>query len=347
MQTPPLRSAKSVSPRGSRKRRWVGRIGLGIVILTACVLIAARLVPGNLENTSDWYIAVSYPLFLIRVYESYVIGAACVVALSCLLARCWGLGVIGGLGIAALTLPGAIAPQPALPSQPAAGELRLMTCNVLANNPHHAEALEEIARLNPDILLLNEYGLRWQEAAGPHLRAEYPHHFEIVWPGGTMGIALFSRVPLIDPKPIRASTGGREWISAGVELDGQLVTIMGVHPRHPLGVSGYRENRLHAAQLAAIASSLGGGVIIMGDCNFPTGSAQGDRMRKVGLRDAPDIARTPRAFTWPSEKKIHVFPRTRIDHIYVTDGISVSHAVVGDVPGSDHRPVIADIGVKR
>ncbi len=347
MQTPHERAAKSVSTRGSRKRRWVGRIGLGIVILTVCVLLVARLAPGNLENTSGWYIALSYPLFLLRVYESYAIGAACVVALTCVLARCWGLGVIGGLGIAALTLPGAIAAPVVLPSEPAQRELRLMTCNLLANNPHHAEALEEVARLNPDILLLNEYGVRWQEAVGAELRERYPNHYEIIWPGGTMGIAMFSRVPLIDPKPIRASTGSREWISANIDLNGKRVTIMGVHPRHPLGLSGFRENRLHAAQLARLASSHGGEVIIMGDCNFPAGSAQGDRMHKAGLRDAPDIARTPRAFTWPSDKKVHVFPRTRIDHIYVTGGLSVSGTVIGDVPGSDHRPVIADIGVKR
>lgn len=66
-------------------------------------------------------------------------------------------------------------------------------------------------------------------------------------------------------------------------------------------------------------------------------------IRRLGLRDAWDIAGRGRGATWPNLPLLRHLPGFRLDHMYVSRDIDVVRVRRGRGRGSDHRPVIADV----
>lgn len=79
--------------------------------------------------------------------------------------------------------------------------------------------------------------------------------------------------------------------------------------------------------------------VIVGDLNLTETTPQHARLAAIGLRDAWDLRGRGRGATWPNNSFLRYLPGLRLDHVYVSDEISVRSVKIGRGNGSDHQPV--------
>jgi endonuclease/exonuclease/phosphatase family metal-dependent hydrolase len=143
----------------------------------------------------------------------------------------------------------------------------------------------------------------------------------------------------------------------GVEID--VVTAHFISPRHAL--SSAREGqsaaidewRVNLEERVSQAETLAGDVrarrrplILAGDLNAPQSSIVMRALLATGLRDAFSTAGKGYGYTW-GHSLLAGLSFLRIDHILVSPEIGVVECFVGGAQASPHRPVIADLYLKR
>jgi endonuclease/exonuclease/phosphatase (EEP) superfamily protein YafD len=231
-------------------------------------------------------------------------------------------------------------PEAHPPAAVAGPPLRLLSANVHASSRNFDKFTSFIEAESPDLLLVLEVGSEWAEALAP-LRDRYPH--STIHPRqDNFGIAFFSRVPAeIDVVEL----GGAELPSIVARLthDGRPLTVIGTHPLPPVSSATAAARNTQFAAVAKAAREAEGAVIVGGDLNVSPWSPHfRDLLRNGRLSDSG------RGFgpqpTWPA-----FFPplMTPIDHVLVSDGLTVLNRRVGPGIGSDHRPVVAEIAFGR
>ncbi|WP_420403055.1 endonuclease/exonuclease/phosphatase family protein [Nisaea sp.] len=210
--------------------------------------------------------------------------------------------------------------------------LRIVSLNL---NHVYADAervADFIAGAAPDVITLQELSL---EPPGVirRLREEYPHQL-ICRYRSVSGIAVLSRTPF-------AATGCQNdhrlaWST--VERNGQDVTIASLHLRWPFPGS-------QAAQVSGLKDAwpqLGTPLVLTGDFNAaPWSHAVQTIARSSGTRVAPGLRRS---YTW-GENWLGSVLALPLDHVLVTPTLDVTRAALGPHVGSDHLPLIADIGL--
>jgi endonuclease/exonuclease/phosphatase (EEP) superfamily protein YafD len=82
--------------------------------------------------------------------------------------------------------------------------------------------------------------------------------------------------------------------------------------------------------------------VVGGDLNAPDASAAIQALLAIGLRDAFATAGRGWGHTYGHRLRPR-FSFLRIDHILVSDDVTVVRAFTGGKDASDHRPVIADL----
>jgi endonuclease/exonuclease/phosphatase family metal-dependent hydrolase len=217
---------------------------------------------------------------------------------------------------------------------------------VLAFNAHGLRAgarrvAKAIAEDWPDVVLMNEcgfLGLRLRRFARL-LGMEFTSGLRLFRP---VTNAVLVRPPwrIIDRQSLQFSrTNGRQRrgvVTARIGNAGFRLTAASVH----LGLSDPERVR-HAKELTDFLAGLPGPQVLGGDLNEgserPAAAWISER-----LWDAFVAAGEGPGETFPSRN-----PRARIDYIFVSQGITVERAWVGDAPAkiesSDHRPVFADV----
>jgi endonuclease/exonuclease/phosphatase family metal-dependent hydrolase len=217
--------------------------------------------------------------------------------------------------------------------------LRVMAWNVHGFRGGTAQAVEAVAAVEPDIILLNEtrYSgfrlrrfagrLQMQAASGLHGLRRIPN-------------AILARPPwrvvrsetMAFPRARRTTRRGA--VIAMVGRAGTRVSAVAVH----LGLA--EGERLEDVRVLSDRLAGRDPVVIGGDLNEgPDGRA----VRWIGGRfwDAFERAGQGEGTTFPASE-----PRARIDYLFVSQGVSVDTVRVGG-PGfsdrSDHLPVIADL----
>lgn len=86
-------------------------------------------------------------------------------------------------------------------------------------------------------------------------------------------------------------------------------------------------------------------LILGGDFSFTQNSPQAAALRRIGLEDAQDLGNWGRGTTWPVNSFLRWIPGLRLDHIYLGSSLTCVDCRTGVGKGSDHRPVIARIGL--
>ena len=85
-------------------------------------------------------------------------------------------------------------------------------------------------------------------------------------------------------------------------------------------------------------------MVVAGDLNADRDHALFRRLLATGLQDAHDVRGRGLARTWPAS-----FPILHLDHVLVRDGAGTRLVVLkvdeADLPGSDHKAVVADLAV--
>lgn len=160
--------------------------------------------------------------------------------------------------------------------------------------------------------------------------------------GGRYGMAVLSRYPIVDVTPLRLPVGNEPRVALAVEVrlpDGKTFGIVNVHFDW-VGDDGFR-----FAQADTLATALEARTtpfILLGDFNDDPGSRTIERFGSLA-----DACKKPAGarFTFPS-----VDPVREIDFIWTSPPGAWE---VGDVQvvdeqvASDHRPVVAELRLKR
>ncbi|SIQ99263.1 Metal-dependent hydrolase, endonuclease/exonuclease/phosphatase family [Pontibacter lucknowensis] len=242
-------------------------------------------------------------------------------------------------------------------TEKAASQLRIMSYNIHHANPPGEKGvidLEAIAGVirseEPDLVALQEVDVHIPRSGNVHqaeaLAAMLGMHFyfakAIDFGGGEYGVAILSRYPLSDtrkvelPKEDSPKAEGRVLAVATVQLPGgQRIRFGSTH----LDIQSSANRQQQVQTIIAVAAADQLPFILAGDLNdYP---------------DSPAIATLDETFqrtclaaceaTFPQDK-----PDRIIDYIAFTrsSGLAVrSHRVVPESYASDHRPVVAVLGL--
>jgi endonuclease/exonuclease/phosphatase (EEP) superfamily protein YafD len=340
----------------SRRPGPVARLSRAAVALVIAGLVALTLAQ-RLSPVSPWWLELTryapYPLWLALA------GVAVLLSLAC--GRRWILASLGTLVLVATLTMGWVwnpAPTAGVPA------LRVMTYNIKAYRAGlqpegFGRLAAEIARHDPDIVLAQDA----HPLAAPRV-ADDAALFGARERHRVGQYVIASRYPLRDCRAGRLEVRGDDVGTlqctvrfGGVDLD--LVTVHFDSPRSGLnaarregldGADEWRRNyqdRLDQARL--LARQLGPAQrprIVAGDLNAPEASPVVQTLLATGLRDAHSAAGRGYGFTYGQALRIgRSF--LRIDHILVSEGIEVAACTVGGGEASEHRPVIAELRLRR
>ncbi|QDT35452.1 endonuclease/exonuclease/phosphatase family protein [Thalassoglobus polymorphus] len=218
--------------------------------------------------------------------------------------------------------------------------LRLVSANVQTSNRDHAEFLKWIRKEDPDLFLVMEVDDRWM-ASLRELKEEYRHSVSFAR-SDNFGIALFSKLPM-NAEIVHIGVRELPSVLARVQVDHQVVTLVGTHPLPPGGkkLSGWRNQQLEA--VSEVVGRIDGPKILLGDLNVtPWSPYFKDVLESTGLRDSrAGFGIQP---TWPATNPLFWIP---IDHVLTSDEVQVHEREIGSNNGSDHYPVVVDFSIAQ
>ena len=213
-------------------------------------------------------------------------------------------------------------------------ELKLLHANVLSSNTEYDRLIILLDTEAPDLVMLQEVSPDWLVALD-ELRADYPYSYAEAREGN-FGIALFSRVPLKSVSHFDSPPLGYPTIVASLDIDGQVLHFIGTHPMIPVSGDFYDARNEQLAGVARLLGKQAEPKILVGDLNL----SQWD-VNYIHLEQQGGVRNARKGFgilpTWPVFMPFAMIP---IDHVLVSETISVTGFYSGPRIGSDHLPLI-------
>lgn len=217
-----------------------------------------------------------------------------------------------------------------------ADRIEVMVFNVGVSNPNREEVVGFIASEDPDVVFLFESSFEWEAAIRS---ADLPLRLVTIVPRGRVaGVTVLARPSLL-PGVVEVRLGG-EAAALAVNLDGERIEILGLHPPSPTDAtrSGRRDRMLAGA--GDWVAGRDREVVVVGDLNATTWSHAFVTLReRGGLIDT--LAGSGLQPTWPDGWGPLSIP---IDHVLHTAGLGSEDRHTGPAFGSAHRPVLVAIG---
>ncbi|MFN7147417.1 MAG: endonuclease/exonuclease/phosphatase family protein, partial [Myxococcota bacterium] len=221
-----------------------------------------------------------------------------------------------------------------------APRLRILLANVLQDNRDAAALLDEVARLDPDLVLAMETDAWWAEALTP-LHATYPHRLSAPLPN-TYGIILYARVPFEEGEVRYLIEPDIPSVHATFRLGGRPIRFHGVHPQPPVPGEGRGSSAPRDAELVVVGRAVrerGLPAIVAGDLNDVAWSATTRLFRKVSGTLDPRKGRGLYA-SFHAQIPLLRFP---LDHVFHTPELRLRSLRVLPSVGSDHFPVFVEL----
>jgi endonuclease/exonuclease/phosphatase (EEP) superfamily protein YafD len=215
--------------------------------------------------------------------------------------------------------------------------LRLVAANLLYKNLDFERTLQGLAAFEADVLVLCEVTPEARRYFR-RLEASYPHALDTCAPESLYGILILSRFPLMP----RSSGVGEDptprHLAADLSVGADTVSLVAIHPTNPLRFSRAHRIPVEFDAVAQLCRAAQGDLIVTGDCNAAGWSSYlRDLEQGAGL--ANDGKMRP---SWP----IWLPPLVRLplDHVWVRGRVALLKVGLGPRLGSDHLPLIAEIG---
>jgi endonuclease/exonuclease/phosphatase (EEP) superfamily protein YafD len=281
------------------------------------------------------------PLVQLLAFTPYVAAGALVpLGLALALRRWWVAGVAA---LTVLVLAGVVVPRALAGERPAAAGplLRVLTANlrVGVGDPGTLVALVRAHRV--DVLAVQEFTPGAQAELDRLGLAELLPYRQLNATVGYDGSGLYARFPLRDGG-VRRNVGGFTQAYATIQPPaGPEVLVESVHPCAPHAVSQVRCWRGDLAGQPA-ATPKGPLRILAGDFNATLDHAPLRALLDTGYVDAAAATGAGLIGTWGPYDGDPIPPVT-IDHVLVDHRIAVRDVSVHPLPGSDHRPVLAEL----
>ena len=220
--------------------------------------------------------------------------------------------------------------------------MRVVVYNVRGFLDDFDRLVRLVGHFEPDVVLLNETGSRWR--LGRFARALGMGLARDPWSPLRRRVkdAVLVRPPWWIAEHRQERFEGGPWLYPRGALiarlengDARLCAVsthLGLHPRERLA---------DAHVLAGLVGDVGTPVVIGGDLNErPDGGAVAHLAERY--RDAWLLGGDVDGETFPADE-----PTTRIDYLFVSEGIVVERVIVPPGPdareASDHRPVVAEL----
>ena len=297
------------------------------------VLVGLATALGLLDRVS-W---VFEPADVFRLQYLVVLVGAALAAIALRRARVAVVAAaLAALNFAVLAVPLA-STATAAPGAPL-GSLRLVVANVEVGNTDFAAVDRLVARTHPDIFGVIEL----TPAMAAHLDRSLPRYRARVVDtrDDAYGVGVYSRLPLLSAHIEHfPAAGGPPTVVARVRVAGKPVTVVVTHVHTPFAGSIHGR---HLQALAAARASLGRRVAVCGDFNTPPWSGPlGKFAADARLRDLYG-AHAWAGYSWPTWSSLLRVP---LDNCFVSAGVAVTDHHDGVDDGSDHRPLVVDIGV--
>ncbi len=299
-------------------------------------LLLAGLAVVGLATVGAWLGRLHWLGDILALVVDYSLAAALLLLLAFGWRRAWHWA---GIAVMMVGLAGAqIASYPHVePLAPPAAErtVRLLVYNLYHLNPDLDAVVATVQRYDPDIVFLMEYS----EAVQGQIEgafADYPHR--LIRPSRlTMGLALFSRLPIEAAEIHRAEETRIPIFEARLVAGGAPFTFVGGHPWPPQLQWG----ALHRSQMEAItrvAASAEPPLVVAGDFNAAPWS---HTVRELAERGEVRLVRRGLDVS----KSFHPLPGfgLPLDHVLVSDAWQVLALEYGPPGGSDHAPLVVDL----
>jgi endonuclease/exonuclease/phosphatase (EEP) superfamily protein YafD len=316
-------------------RPWRAAVrAFGAVVAVVMALVGLATLLGFLDRV--WW--VFEPADVFRLQYVVVLVAAALVGLLVRRPRLAALAaVLAAVNVAVLRTPAA-GNVAAAPTAPTSGTLRLLVANVEVGNTDFAGVRRLVAQTHPDLFGVIELTPMMARHLGHDLTGYRTR--VLATRDDAYGIGVYSRVPLLSAEVMRLPADGPPTVVTRLRVAGKLVTVVVTHVRTPFAGS-LRVRHLDA--LAAFRSRLGKRVAVCGDFNGPPWS--GPLRHFAADARLHDVygSRAWAAYSWPTWAYVLRVP---IDNCYVSDGVAVTGHHDGANVGSDHRPLVVDIGVR-
>lgn len=222
--------------------------------------------------------------------------------------------------------------------------MRVMTHNVLHGGAASRHVLAAVARADADVVVLQEVDASlWKRLQAQGLQDTHPHAAGLSGDGYHETVVV-SRRPLGRARPLR--TVG-DSLLVPVPLGERTVDLLAVHARYPERPGAWRED--HAAIAAAVRRERP--ALLAGDFNATYDHGAMRRYRDLGYRSAAELLNTGWQPTWPDHGHRRVLgvplPRVvHIDHVMVARHLTALTVEHLEVPGSDHRAVVAEVALR-
>jgi endonuclease/exonuclease/phosphatase (EEP) superfamily protein YafD len=329
-----------ITDRGSNRVKRILVVSLGVLVITHSTLVLAYYFGHAIWGNRIWLVdAVGYMLTFLFIPSLLLLPLAIFSRAKVLISLAAVPVLLFLLTYGRLYLPRAAAAE-------ASPTFTVMTYNVLDINRQYDGVAQQIIDYAPDILGLHELQAHMIKALEERLADRFP--YREVEPGR----GLFSRYPIRQYRAFQLAEYGHWAQQAIFTIDGRDVTLLNVHPRtprvvyeNPLGLPSNlaRDKRdRDYVDLINRVGDIGGPLIVMGDMNLTDRHEQYAELRKY-LEDAHRDRGFGLGFTRTNYPRIGL-PTWRIDYIFYTADMVALDVGVGEFAGSDHRPVVAQLG---
>ena len=219
--------------------------------------------------------------------------------------------------------------------------VRIFNANLFASNATPQGIIDELLASDADCVTLQELSPRWQrllEQQGVFDR--YPHKMMLPV-SNNFGLALLSKTPLEDEQIV--FTEGVPVMLATVRVDEAPLRICVWHPVPPAGLTIWRTWTRQYAWLFETIKDISQPLVIVGDFNATQYSQQLQRLEAAEFCSAHKLCGRGTSTTYPNGNP--PFMPIRIDHLFLSPGVTCLDIREGIGLGSDHRPLIAEIAL--
>ena len=215
-------------------------------------------------------------------------------------------------------------------------QISLLVANVLTPNHKYHLLLEQINRLQPDVVLTLETDQVWQEALKP-IEADYPYRVAVPQ-DNLYGMHLYSRLPLSDTEVKFILSDETPSIHTTIRLrSGLSVQLYCLHPKPPSPTEA-KDSTLRDAELLIVGDQIkeiDESCIVMGDLNDVAWSRTTRLFQRIsGLLD-PRVGR----YFMNTFHADYPLLRWSLDHIFHSTDFGLVEMKRLPHIGSDHFPI--------
>ena len=215
-------------------------------------------------------------------------------------------------------------------------QISLLVANVLTPNHKYHLLLEQIDRLQPDVVLTLETDQIWQEALKP-IEADYPYRVAVPQ-DNLYGMHLYSRLPLADTEVKFILSDETPSIHTTIRLRSGLdVQLYCLHPKPPSPMEA-KDSTLRDAELLIVGDQIKDideSCIVMGDLNDVAWSRTTRLFQRIsGLLD-PRVGR----YFMNTFHADYPLLRWSLDHIFHSTDFGLVEMKRLPHIGSDHFPI--------